>query len=161
MATVEQVVAPLVSRGILRKFPPESADRYAPAHPCLVARIEDFAASDVSAAHDIRRTLRRRILADGRLSLPEIRRVRRYLGGDLASDEATTLKRSIRRSAVQIGSSITLLLAVSPSSLRCAPPTLWPSSPRATSPAAGSSCYGDVPRLPSCTSFRPIPATVR
>jgi HEAT repeat protein len=112
MATVEQVVAPLVSRGILRKFPPESADRYAPAHPCLVARIEDFAASDVSAAHDIRRTLRRRILAGGRLSLPEIRRVRRYLGGDLASDEATTLKRSIRRSAVQIGSSITLLLAV-------------------------------------------------
>ena len=111
-AAVEQVVAPLTSRGILRKFPPESADHYELAHPCLVARIEDFAASDVGAAHDIRRTLRRRILAGGRLSLPEIRRVRRYLGGDLAADEATTLKRSIRRSALQIGAAITLLLAV-------------------------------------------------
>ncbi len=111
-AAVEQVVAPLTSRGILRKFPPESADHYELAHPCLVARIEDFAASDVGAAHDIRRTLRRRILAGGRLSLPEIRRVRRYLGGDLAADEATTLKRSIRRSALQIGAAITLLVAV-------------------------------------------------
>ena len=112
VAAVEQAVAPLTSRGILRKFPPESADHYAPAHPCLVARIEDFAASDVGAAHEVRRTLRRRILAGGRLSLPEIRKVRRYLGGDLAADEADTLKRSIRRSALQIGGVITLLLAV-------------------------------------------------
>ena len=111
-AVVEQAVAPLTSRGILHKFYSGSADRYAPAHPCLIARIEDFAASDVGAAHDIRRTLRRRILAGTRLSLPEIRKVRRYLGGDLAADEATTLKPSIQRSALQIGSAITLLIAV-------------------------------------------------
>ena len=66
----------------------------------------------MSAAHDIRRALRHRILAGERLSLPEIRRVRRYLGGDLAADEASTLKRSIRRSALQIGSAVTLVLAV-------------------------------------------------
>ena len=111
-AAVEQAVAPLTTRGILRKFFSGSADRYAPAHPCLIPRIEDFAATDVGAAHDIRRTLRRRILAGERLSLPEIRRVRRYLGGDLAVDEATTLRRSIRRGALQIGSAITLLVAV-------------------------------------------------
>ena len=111
-ATVEQAVAPLTSQGILCKFFSGSADRYALAHPCLVAHIENFAAGDVSAAHDIRRALRHRILAGQRLSLPEIRRVRRYLGGDLAADEASTLKRSIRRSALQIGSAITLLLAV-------------------------------------------------
>jgi len=111
-ATVEQAVAPLTSRGILEKSFSGSADRYALAHPCLVARIEEFAASEVGAAHDIRRTLRRRVLAGERLSLPEIRRVRHHLGGDLASDEASTLRRSIRRSALQIGSAIVLLLAV-------------------------------------------------
>jgi HEAT repeat protein len=111
-AVVEQAVAPLTSRGILRKFFSGSADRYALAHPCLVTRIEEFAASDVGAGHEIRRTLRRRILAGERLSLPEIRRVRHYLGGDLAADEAATLKRSIRRSALQIGSAVTLLLAL-------------------------------------------------
>jgi HEAT repeat protein len=111
-AVVEQAVAPLTSRGILHKFFSGSVDRYAPTHPCLIARIEEFAASDVGAAHDIRRTLRRRILAGARLSLPEIRRVRRYLGGDLAADEAATLRRSIRRSVLQIGSAVTLLIGV-------------------------------------------------
>jgi HEAT repeat protein len=101
---VEQALASLTTLGALRKISSGSVDRYALAHPCLASRIEEFAATEVGAAHDIRRSLRRRILSGQRLSLPEIRRVRRYLGGDLASDEAAILKKSIRRSALQIGS---------------------------------------------------------
>ncbi len=88
---VEQALGPLTTLGVLRKIPSGSVDRYALAHPCLAARIEEFAATEVGAAHDIRRVLRRRILSGQRLSLPEIRRVRRHLGGDLAPDEAATL----------------------------------------------------------------------
>ena len=108
---VDEIVGVLEARGVLGKAP-GSPDRYLPAHPCLVAPIQEYAAGDTAGIHEARRILRRRILAGERLKLREIRKVRHFLGRDLASDEATVLRRSIRRAVLHIGLGTTVALAI-------------------------------------------------
>jgi HEAT repeat protein/DNA-binding MarR family transcriptional regulator len=108
---VDEVVGVLVARGVLVKAP-GTTDRYLPAHPALVSHIQAYAAGDTAGMHEARRILRRRILAGERLKLREIRKVRHFLGRDLASDEAAVFRRSVRRAVLHIGlgSAVTLTI---------------------------------------------------
>jgi HEAT repeat protein len=60
--------------------------------------------------------LRRRVLAGGRLSLPELRAVRQRLGGSLNPDEETAVNKSIRRTAfhasIGVAAAVGLLFAM-------------------------------------------------
>jgi len=113
---VERALAGFVARGLLVKREGDRTDRYALAHASLVERIHDYAAVDAARTKEARRSLRRRVLAGARLSLPELRAVRQRLGGSLDKDEEATVTRSLRRTAFHTGvglvTAVGLLFAV-------------------------------------------------
>lgn len=113
---VDQAISAFASRGVVAKREGERGERYGLQHPALAPRIEEAFALDAARAKQARQSLRRRGLAGGRLSLRELYRVRRHLGGALAAEEKIVVTRSLRRSIfhVVLGASaaVGLILAV-------------------------------------------------
>jgi HEAT repeat protein len=113
---VERALGGFVARGLLVKREGDRLDRYALAHASLVERINEYAAVDAARTKEARRALRRRVLAGGRLSVPELAAVRQRLGGALDKDEAAAVNKSLRRTAFNTGigviAAVGLLFAV-------------------------------------------------
>jgi HEAT repeat protein/DNA-binding MarR family transcriptional regulator len=113
---VERALAGFVARGLLVKREGDRIDRYTLAHASLVDRIYEYAAVDAARTKEARRALRRRVLAGGRLSLPELHAVRQRLGGSLDKDEEAAVNKSLRRTAFHTGigviAAVALLFAV-------------------------------------------------
>jgi HEAT repeat protein/DNA-binding MarR family transcriptional regulator len=107
---VERALAAFVARGLLAKREGDRTDRYTLAHASLIDRINDYAAVDAARTKEARRSLRRRVLAGTRLSVPELRAVRQRLGGALDKDEDAAVTRSLRRTAFHVG--LALVVAV-------------------------------------------------
>lgn len=115
-STVERALSSFVARGILAKREGDRADRYTLAHSSLAVRINEYASVDAARTKEARRSLRRRVLAGARLSLPELRAVRQRLGGSLDSAEESAVNKSIRRNVFHFGiglvAAVGLLFAV-------------------------------------------------
>jgi HEAT repeat protein len=113
---VERALSGFVARGILAKREGDRTDLYSLAHPSLAERINDYAGVDAARTREARRALRRRVLAGGRLSVPELRAVRQRLGGALDRDEETAVNKSLRRTifhtAIGLIAAVGLLFAV-------------------------------------------------
>jgi HEAT repeat protein len=109
---LEKAVGVLTSRGILRDTSGQSEARLVLAHTCLVSRIREHAAIATAQVQASRRILRRRTLTGTVLTLFEIRNVRAHMAGELTEEEATTLRRSIRRAFLRTGLVIVILLAI-------------------------------------------------
>ena len=109
---VDKAVNVLTSHGILREASGQSEGRLVLAHPCLIARIRDHASIATAHVQQSRRILRRRTLTGTALTLLEIRSVRAHKASDLSDEEASTLRRSIRRVVLRAGLAVVLLLAI-------------------------------------------------
>jgi HEAT repeat protein len=109
---VDKAVNVLTSRGILRETSGQSEGRLVLTHPCLIVRIRDHASIATAHVQQSRRILRRRTLTGTALTLLEIRSVRAHMARDLSDEEASTLRRSIRRVVLRAGLAIVLLLAI-------------------------------------------------
>ena len=99
---IDAALGKFVSRGVLKKREAPRGERFSLAHPAMRAHVEGYMALARARGDLARRVLRRRILANQRLSVPEQIGVRRHLGGALGADEAHTYRRSVRRSLLQI-----------------------------------------------------------
>ncbi len=96
-ADVERAVSTFVVRGVFGKGEAERADTFAFLHPALAKRAAAYCALDRAKVARIRRRLRQRMLANQRLTTPELVSVWRHLGQALSPEEQTTCKRSVRR----------------------------------------------------------------
>ena len=157
--TVDAALGKFVSRGVLKKREAPRGERFSLAHPAMRAHVEAYMALARARGDAARRVLRRRILASQRLSVPEQIGVRRHLGGALASDEAHTYRRSVRRSLLHISlacwasgrwprpwSSTCALLTPLRSSRRASRPTRASlSDPAAPASPSSRSCPGSSP----------------
>ncbi len=99
---VDRALAGFAGYGIVAPQEGDRADRHHLVHPRLADRVAAWAALYEARAKQARRTLRRRLVSATRLSLVEVRAVRRYLGRALAPDEAAVVTRSVRRMIVHL-----------------------------------------------------------
>ena len=109
---VEKSASMLSTRGILREFSGQNGGRLVLAHPYLALRIRDHAAIMTAQMQQARRILRRRILTGTSLNLLEIRKVRALMVGQLADEESTVLRRSIRRVVLVTGLAMVAVLVI-------------------------------------------------
>lgn len=107
---VEKSATVLARRGILRELSRQNGGRLMLAHPYLAPRIREHAAVVTAQIQQARRILRRRILTGTSLDLLEIRKVRAQMMGQLSSEEAGTLRRSVRR--VMLTASLAVVAAL-------------------------------------------------
>ena len=111
-SAVEKAASVLAARGILRAAAGQSERRLVLAHSCLASRIRQHSAIATAHVQDARRVLRRRVLTETALTLLEIRSVRAHVAHDLNTEEATVLRRSIRRVVLRTGLALVVLAAV-------------------------------------------------
>ncbi len=109
---VEKAASVLAAQGILREFTGQTDGRLTLAHPYLAPRVREHAAVMTAQVQQARRILRRRILTGTSLNLLEIRRVRAHAAGQLSAEEATALRRSIRRIVLVAGLAVIMLVAI-------------------------------------------------
>ncbi|MEP6654113.1 MAG: HEAT repeat domain-containing protein [Myxococcales bacterium] len=111
---VAEAVHVLSERGLLQQEsgPPAPApaegqanrnddDRFALAHPALRPSIESFGIEDRARNESVRRRMRARMMAGGRLTLGDLFAVHRTLGPALSPSERTLFVDSLRRHLIQ------------------------------------------------------------
>ena len=111
-ATVDKAASLLVARGILRETTGQSERRLVLTHSCLIPRIHQQSAIATAHVQQARRVLRRRMLTGSALTLLELRSVRAHVGHDLGDEEASVVRRSIRRVVLRAGLTLGVIAVV-------------------------------------------------
>lgn len=111
-AEVERAVSTFLVRGVFGKKEAERADRFTFLHPALAERVSSYCALDRAKVARTRRRLRQRMLANQRLTAPELLAVWRHLGRSLSAEEQDTCKRSIRRKVFNVSLGALIVSAI-------------------------------------------------